>query len=422
VSTVRFVHAADIHLDSPLKGLEKYESAPVEKIREATREAFKNLIAFCLEEKVDLLLISGDLFDGDLKDFKAGLFLTSQLKRLSNANIPTVIIRGNHDAEAKMTKKLHWPALVHELNVKKPETIVFKQLGVAVHGQGYAQRDIFDDMSQHYPAPISGMFNIGMLHTALQGRDGHAAYSPTSVEKLRSKGYEYWALGHVHTREVVDTNPYIIFPGNIQGRHAKELGPKGVTLVTIEGAEVESVTEQCLDVVRWDHCRVDVSEAANESDVYGAIRQSISEAEDRAEGRLLACRVTLFGATELHADLVSRQEDWAYGIRAEMTDSEGDVWIEKIRFKTQTRLELAQLRLQDDPLGGVLRKLEQLKTSEEGREELLSCLSAVNNKLPRAYTQWSDALNPSDAAQAVELMDGVEQLIIPKLLQPGGES
>lgn len=422
MSTVRFVHAADIHLDSPLKGLEKYESAPVEKIREATREAFKNLIVFCLEEKVDLLLISGDLFDGDLKDFKAGLFLTSQLKRLSNANIPTVIIRGNHDAEAKMTKKLHWPELVHELNVKKPETIVFKELGVAVHGQGYAQRDIFDDMSQQYPDPIPGMFNIGMLHTALQGRDGHAAYSPTSVEKLRSKGYEYWALGHVHTREVVETDPYIIFPGNIQGRHAKELGPKGVTLVTIEDAQVESVTEQCLDVVRWDHCRVDVSEASNESDVYAAIRQSIGEAEDRAEGRLLACRITLLGATELHADLVSRQEDWAYGIRAEMTDSEGDVWIEKIRFKTQTKLELAQLRLQDDPLGGVLRKLEQLKISEEGREELLTCLSAVNNKLPRAYTQWADALNPNDSAQAVELMDGVEQLIIPKLLQPGGES
>lgn len=422
MSTVRFVHAADIHLDSPLKGLEKYESAPVEKIREATREAFKNLIAFCIEEKVDLLLISGDLFDGDLKDFKAGLFLTSQLKRLSNANIPTVIIRGNHDAEAKMTKKLHWPELVHELNVKKPETIKFEELSIAVHGQGYAERDVFDDMSQHYPAPLTGMFNIGMLHTALQGRDGHTAYAPTSVEKLRSKGYEYWALGHVHTREVVDTNPYIVFPGNIQGRHAKETGPKGVTLVTIEDTHVESVIEHFLDVVRWDHCRVDLSEAFNERDVYSAIRKAISEAEERAEGRLLACRLSLVGATELHADLVSRQEDWAYGIRAEMTDSDGDVWIEKIRFKTQTKLDLDQLRLQDDPLGGVLRKLQQLKTSEEGRAELMKCLSTVNAKLPRSYTQWADALNPGEFEQAVELMEGIEQLIIPKLLQDGGDS
>ncbi|MBL4764190.1 MAG: hypothetical protein JKX67_02750 [Colwellia sp.] len=226
----------------------------------------------------------------------------------------------------------------------------------------------------------------------------------------------------MHTREVVDTNPYIIFPGNIQGRHARELGPKGVTVVTIEDSHVESVTEHILDVVRWDHCRVDLSDACNESDVYSAIRQSISEAEDRAEGRLLACRVTLFGATELHADLVSCQEDWAYGIRAKMTDSDGDVWIEKIRFKTQTKLDLAQLRSNDDPLGGVLQKLEQLKTSEEGRAELLTCLSSVNNKLPRRYTQWADALNPSDATQAVELMEGIEQLIIPKLLQPGSES
>ncbi|PCJ11495.1 MAG: DNA repair exonuclease [Gammaproteobacteria bacterium] len=422
MSLVRFVHAADIHLDSPLKGLEKYESAPVEKIREATREAFKNLIAFCLDEQVDLLLISGDLFDGDLKDFKAGLFLTSQLKRLSNANILTVIIRGNHDAEAKMTKKLHWPDLVHELNVKKPETITFKALNIAVHGQGYAERDIYEDLSQHYPAAIAGMFNIGLLHTALQGRDGHAAYAPTSVEKLRAKGYDYWALGHVHQREVVDTNPYIVFPGNIQGRHAKELGPKGVTLVALEDSHVESVTEHFLDVVRWDHCQIDLAEACNEGDVYHAIRKAVSAAEDRAEGRLLACRLTLCGATELHADLVSRQDDWSYGIRAKMTDSDGDLWIEKIRFKTQAKVDIGQLRTQDNPLGGVLRTLEQLQADDAGRGELLDTLNTVNNKLPRRYKQWADALNLDDKAQFDELLEGIEQLIIPKLLQEGGES
>ncbi|MBL4866309.1 MAG: DNA repair exonuclease [Pseudomonadales bacterium] len=422
MSLVRFVHAADIHLDSPLKGLEKYESAPVDRIREATRVAFKNLIIFCLEEKVDLLLISGDLFDGDLKDFKAGLFLTDQLKRLSNAQIPTVIIRGNHDAEAKMTKKIHWPTLVHELNVKKPASIKFENLGIAVHGQGYAERDIYDDISQAYPEPVAGLFNIGMLHTALQGRDGHAAYAPTSVDKLRSKGYDYWALGHVHKREVVDTNPPIIFPGNIQGRHAKEIGPKGVTLVTIEDGQIESITEHFLDVVRWDHCHVDLADASNESEVYNAIRKVINESEERAEGRLLACRLTLLGATELHADIVSRQEEWAYGIRAEMTDSDGDIWIEKIRFKTQAKVDIEQLRTQDNPLGGVLRKLEQLKASNEDRADLLNCLTTINGKLPPQYKQWTDALNLNDPAQLDELLDGITQSIIPKLLQDAGES
>ncbi|PCI45232.1 MAG: DNA repair exonuclease [Moraxellaceae bacterium] len=422
MSLVRFVHAADIHLDSPLKGLEKYESAPVERIREATRAAFKNLIAFCLEEQVDLLLISGDLFDGDLKDFKAGLFLTNQLKRLSIAGIPCVIIRGNHDAEAKMTIKIHWPDLVHELNVKNPQTIKFKALGIAVHGQGYAERDVFHDMSEAYPDPIAGMFNIGLLHTALQGRDGHAPYAPTSVEKLRLKGYDYWALGHVHKREVVETNPYIIFPGNIQGRHAKEIGPKGATLVAIEDNQVESVTEHFLDVVRWDHCRVDLAEACNESEVYNAIRKTIGESEERAEGRLLACRLTLLGATELHADIVSRQEEWAYGIRAEITDSDGDIWIEKIRFKTQAKVDIEQLRAQDNPLGGVLRTLQQLQTGNDSRTDLLDCLTTINGKLPPRYKQWADALNLEDPAQLEELLTAIEQSIIPQLLQDVGES
>ena len=167
---------------------------------------------------------------------------------------------------------------------------------------------------------------------------------------------------------------------------------------------------------------MDLSDARNEGDLYHALRHVINKAEEQADGRLLACRITLEGATELHTDLVSRQEEWAYGIRAEMTDSDGDIWIEKIRFNTQAKVDMEALRDQDNPLGGVLRTLEQLKTNDENRDDILNCLTTINTKLPPRYKQWADALNLNDPAQLNELLSGIEQSIIPKLLQEAGDS
>src|SRR5262249_3429109 len=147
-------------------------------------------------------------------------------------------------------RSLRLPENVRELSVKKPETILFEDLGVAVHGQGFANRAVTEDLAASYPPARAGLVNVGVLHTSVDGREGHDAYAPTTLETLRSKGYDYWALGHVHKREVLSEDPWVVFPGNLQGRHAKETGPKGATLVTIASGRIAAVEHRPVDVVR----------------------------------------------------------------------------------------------------------------------------------------------------------------------------
>ena len=166
---ITFLHAADIHLDSPLKGLERYESAPVESIRSATRRAFVRLIDLALERRVDFVLIAGDLYDGDWRDYNTGLFLTGQLGRLSEARVPVVLIAGNHDAANKMTRALRLPEGVHLLASDRPETVALRDLDVLVHGQSFATQMVTEDLAAGYPAADRGAINIGLLHTCLGG-------------------------------------------------------------------------------------------------------------------------------------------------------------------------------------------------------------------------------------------------------------
>ncbi|RPJ77423.1 MAG: DNA repair exonuclease, partial [Desulfobacteraceae bacterium] len=197
---MKFIHTADIHLDSPLVGLQGYEGAPVAEIRGATRRAFQNLVELAAAEKVDIILIAGDLYDGDWKDYNTGLFFSAQMARLRDEGIRVVIISGNHDAASQITKHLRVPENVTVLSVRSPETLMIEELGLAIHGQGYPVRAVTDDLAGAYPPAAPHHVNIGLLHTSLDGREGHEPYAPTTVSALLAKGYDYWALGHVHAR------------------------------------------------------------------------------------------------------------------------------------------------------------------------------------------------------------------------------
>lgn len=272
---MKFIHAADVHLDSPLKGLERYEGAPVEEIRSATRRAFDNLVELAVEEGVAFVLLAGDLYDGDWKDYNTGLYFVDRMRQLEVANILVFIVAGNHDAASQITKQLRLPDNVTLFATNKPQTVVLEELGVAIHGQGFAKRAVTEDMSLAYPQGDPHLFNIGLLHTCLDGKPGHEPYAPCSVDGLRTKGYKYWALGHVHTREIVSEEPWIVFPGNIQGRHIREIGPKGCTLVTVENGEVEVLEHRDLDVLRWARCTVDVSSSDTVDEIYALVRLSL---------------------------------------------------------------------------------------------------------------------------------------------------
>jgi DNA repair exonuclease SbcCD nuclease subunit len=298
---VRIVHAADLHLDSPLVGLERYDGAPVHSIRSATRRAFSNLVELCLREQAALLLIAGDLFDDDWKDYSTGLFFVSQLQRLAESGTRVVTLRGNHDAVSHITRHLSLPEHVSELSSKRAETIRFDELRVAVHGKSYAERAETTNLALSYPDPVPGYFNIGLLHTSVSGRPGHEPYAPCSVADLVSRGYDSWALGHVHQREVLCETPWIVFPGNLQGRHLREPGPRGATVVHVEGGLVQRVEARDLSVVRFGDITVEAGLEDDADAITEAVARAIARAVVDAEGRTLVLRTIVSGVTAAHS-------------------------------------------------------------------------------------------------------------------------
>jgi DNA repair exonuclease SbcCD nuclease subunit len=413
----RIVHAADLHLDSPLVGLVRYEGAPVSEVRGATRRALENLVQLCLDESAQLLLLAGDLYDGDWRDYSTGLFFAAQLARLREAGTRVVWIRGNHDAQSKITRHLILGDHCVELSSKAPETFVHEPSGVAVHGQGFFTQAVTEDLSAGYPEPIKGLFNIGLLHTALSGRPGHAAYAPCDARALTARGYDYWALGHVHQRELVATDPYIVFPGNLQARHVRETGPKGATLLHVEDGRLVKLEPRALDVVRFAQLRVDATPAETLGDVAQRVKAALRAALTEAEGRLLAARVHVVGASRAHAELARDPERARAQVQSSANEIQGgDVWLEDVRFATEAALDQATLAARDDALGQLVRSLAACDQDEALVQSLTGELAELLRVLPAELRDPELGLDFSDPEQVRELLDAAKRQLLPRLL------
>jgi len=331
VTSFRFLHAADIHLDSPLYGLSRYEGMPVDDIRSATRAAFDNLIQHAIDEAVDFVVIAGDLFDGDWRDMNTGLYFARAMGLLDKAGIPAFILAGNHDAASVLSRTIPWPRNVRQFGSKRAETHFLPELSVAIHGQSFATQAVTDNLVLAYPPASEHMFNIGVLHTALAGRQGHADYAPCSIVDLKAKQYDYWALGHVHAFEVVNTDPYVVFPGNLQGRTIRETGAKGAVMVTVSDREVTSVDRVELDVMRWIHLEVDCTGTAD-NEICDLIQIELGRIHSaNASGRPLIARVTLVGEMSEAGALHDRAALLRDEVRAVAASVSLDLHLEKVR-------------------------------------------------------------------------------------------
>ena len=417
----QFIHAADLHLDSPLQGLEQYDGAPADEIRAATRRALENLVELALDRKVDFVVIAGDLYDGDWKDHNTGLYFVAQMIRLRDAGIPVVMIRGNHDAENRMTKSLSLPDNVELLSHKKAQTASnprLDEIGVAVHGKSFACAAEYDNLVDGYPKQCSGLFNIGLLHTSLSGADGHKPYAPCSIDDLLNKQYDYWALGHVHNRAVIREDPPIVFPGNIQGRHIRETGAKGCMVVTVDDRGNARLEFESLDVLRWELCEVDATDADTCDDVLALCSEQLTKLVRQHEGMPLAVRVSVTGRCAAHEQLLIDPVGSTNQIRAVALEAGGgSVWIEKVRFRTTPARDLSELMSDDGPMGELMRSLQQLRDSDDEVRQLAGELDDLLKKLPEDLRKPADELALDDPDRLRELLDDVAPLLAGRLME-----
>lgn len=417
----RFIHAADIHLDSPLRGLSRYESAPAESIRDACRRAFENLVNLAIEEKVSFVLLAGDLYDGDWKDYSTGIFLSQQMGRLGKHNILVFTVAGNHDAANRMTKALDSPTNMKTLSTRKVETIKLDDLSVAIHGRSFGTQHVDENLAAGFGTAEKGLFNIGLLHTSLDGREDHAVYAPCSVDDLRSKGYQYWALGHIHKQEFVSEDPWIVFPGCIQGRHIKEAGAKGCVLVTVEDNTVSTAEKCSLDVLRWVECVVDLTDAAEMRDVLERTRKSIEIERTSADGRPMAMRIRLEGSTSISDEIAAYPERLEQQIKALGAEIAGDeLWIERIENAAVGKLELESTLSDDSIFGKLLKDILATPDNPDEISGLKDVITDLRQKIPSEAFGTDSILNLDENQTVERLVEEAKHMLVGRLLSVGG--
>ncbi len=408
----RILHAADIHLDSPLRNLESYDQAPLEQIRGASRRALENLVRLAIDEHVDLVVIAGDLYDGDWKDQNTGLFFVGQAAKLTRAGIPVVVIRGNHDAENIMTSSLPLPKNPDGSEImmesKKVDCRTFESIGVAVHGRSFRTKAELEDLSRSYPRPHSGMFNLGLLHTSLTGAEGHDTYSPCKPSELSAKEYDYWALGHVHTRgeHGLPGEAPIVFSGNIQGRHIRESGAKGCYILDVDDRGNIDLNFHPLDVVRWESFELDAGEVQSTDDIVEAYESWLGKTIAEIDDRLLVSRVSIVGTSAMHNQLHQQRHRLESSLRAiAVSHGGGQAWMEKFRLRTTTPAQKFDVGDMDGPLASVSKIVEKLRASVARGDLIASEFAPLIKKLPEQREtfdatdlKWADELIESAAA------------------------
>ncbi len=396
---MRFIHAADIHLDSPLTGLATYPDAPAQLLRTATRDALENLVSEAIAEQVDFLVIAGDLYDGGWKDFNTGLFFVQQMGRLKTAAIPVYLLFGNHDAESEMTKRLVLPDNVHCFPSNKPATFKLPALRVALHGRSFKEAATHENLAVTYPDPVAGWFNIGVLHTALEGNAAHAHYAPCTIAELEARGYQYWALGHVHEHRVWRGACTIAYPGNLQGRHIREAGPRGALLVNVhDDMEIDAVERLHVDVLRWHSLAVDVAAAHTLSEAVQLVGRALESLCASAGELPLAVRVTLTGACAAHGQLFGLEHQLRAEVLAQAAIVGNErIWIEKIRIDTTPPNLAASVAARSDAVAELQALLVQAASDPAFLQGLRDELMPLVGKLPL------------DIINAVPELDGIRQ-------------
>ena len=425
MAKLRFIHAADLHLDSPFRGI-RGEAPPrvAETLQRSTFDAYEKIIQLCLDERVDALLVAGDVYDGADRSLRAQLKFVDGLKRLDEAGIRSFICHGNHDPLDGWQDRLDLPRGCVRFGSDLTSAPVFpdEPERAMVYGVSYPHRDVRENLSQLFPKIRSGSgFDIGLLHANVGGNLSHESYAPCSVADLESSSIDYWALGHVHTRQVLREQwPTIVYPGNPQGRHPNEQGPRGVYLVEVDDTGIARLEFRAVDVVRWETLSLDIARLATEQSLIDSTADLAESLLEASDGRSVVARIVVTGRGELHRSL-RRQgtvDDMLEELNGRFANSRPWLWCERIQLNTASPVDREEVMQRQDFVGDLARLREELQKSPDALAEIRESLQALYTRSgARPYLR--DALLPDDEIQ--ELLAAVADECVDELVGDGDD-
>ncbi len=412
MARLKFVHAADLHLDSPFRGIRS--EAPVhvaERLRRATFDAYDRIIDLCLREQADALLVAGDIYDGAERSLRAQLRFVEGLKRLDDAGIRSFICHGNHDPLDGWEARLDLPAGCVRFGPEVAGEPVFadEPQRAMVYGISYPRREVRENLAPFFAgAANAGRFSIGLLHANVGGHPEHDSYAPCTVADLAETGLDYWALGHVHTRQVLQgQRPAVVYPGNPQGRHPGETGARGVYLVEVGDRGDIGLDFHPTDVVRWELLEVGISDLETEQELLDAVDRAAESCLEAAQGRPVVFRLFLTGRGPLHRWL--GRQDTTEEIRERLNERSVGLrdwmWCERIHRDTGSPIDRDQVALREDFAGDLARLSRDMRDDPEalaGLRESLRSLYVSSNA-----SQHLRSHLPSDD-ELRELLDAAE--------------
>lgn len=388
-------------MDSPFKGMTGLPPKRLNELRESTFTAFNRLIDHALQTRPDFILIVGDLYDGEDRSLRAQQKFIEGMGRLNDADIPVFITYGNHDHLAGNWTRFEMPPNVHEFKEEVEEVSITKKgQEVVLHGFSYPKRHVREGMVTHYPvATDSNTFHIGLLHGSVAGDESHAVYAPFTLTDLQSKRYDYWALGHIHTRQQISVDPPVVYPGNIQGRHRNETGEKGFYEVELSKTDT-TLSFIPTSAVHFGQLQLPCSGIRHANEWLRLTEEALNEFTSEKGPSIVDLTVTIMDAETADFFAQSPDELWLEAIREMLDGKEPFVWVQRFTLKNLVRSENS-----NNLIEAVIDQVESW-SSDEWNDVLSDLYQHV-----RAI-RYIDAPTEEDLS---ELKDDVEQLLLREL-------
>lgn len=387
LTKLTFIHAADLHLDSPFAGMSNIPSQIFKRLKESTFQSAKNMFDLAIERAVDFVLLSGDLFDESNRSLKAQLFLRNQFLRLQVHRIEVFIIYGNHDHLGGEWTPIEWSENVHVFWGDTPSEQSFYrggQLIASIYGFSYKERAVYENMTAHYVKTTDAAYHIAMLHGTLAGQEGHDAYAPFQLQQLLARDIDYWALGHIHKRSLLHEEPFIIYPGNVQGRHIKETGEKGCYLVHLFEDSETAEFHCCADII-FETVAIDISQTVHMTDLVTLVESRISELKERGVPHFVKIELTGDAPDYFQLTQLEVMEELITVLHEQEEDEDMFVWVMSIDCRTNEDFVF--------PEDSFLKELTSEMAQFETYTELLSPIKRhpIYRKSGKAFTKEDEA-------------------------------